>query len=72
MTKSLGDKCYKKKGRKVEVSDDFVAVVVNDNGAKLDPQLRQGGGGIVGDGGHAYECGHQSVFCQTNPARWRD
>jgi len=36
ITKSLGDKYYKKKGRIVEVIDDFVAVVVmNENGAKL-------------------------------------
>ena len=39
MTKSLGDKYYKKKGRKVEVRDDFVAVLVNDNGAKLELHL---------------------------------
>jgi len=36
VTKSLGDKYYKKKGRIVEVIDDFAAVVVlNDSGAKL-------------------------------------
>ena len=32
----MGDQYYKKKERKVEVSDDFVAVVVNDNGSKLE------------------------------------
>jgi len=36
ITKSLGDKYYKKKGRIVEVIDDFAAVVVlNESGAKL-------------------------------------
>jgi len=36
ITKSLGDKYYKKKGRIMEVIDDFAAVVVmNESGAKL-------------------------------------
>jgi len=36
ITKSLGDKYYKKKGRIVEVIDDFAAVVVlNESGSKL-------------------------------------
>jgi len=36
VTKSLGDKYYKKKGRIIEVIDDFAAVVVlNESGSKL-------------------------------------